>query len=130
MSNSFRGEVPLQVEGRSLTLRLTWAAHDQLIERLGDDYGSTSRLRDLSVLVEELSGGEISAEEVYEASPPVKPAMAAVQRAILLGWLGPDDAREEAGEAADGPFSRLAGVFAAFWSGRSKQGSAMPSSGA
>jgi hypothetical protein len=129
--NAWLGQVPLRVAGRELNLQLTWAAHDRLLELLGEDYGTGGKLRDLSVLVHELSGGSISAEAVYEASPPIRLTMAAVQRAIVLGWVGPEGAGEEAGEEAAGPFlRRLAKGFAGFFSGRWRRVSAMTGSGA
>lgn len=129
---AFRGEVALEIGDRALTLRLTWAAHDRLLELMGDDYGPSRNMRELSVIVSELSGGEISADEVYALSPPIQPVTAAVEKALLLGWLGPEAAREREEAGGDDPFglSRLVAALRGFWGGRSKPASTPSASGA
>nr|GGI01498.1 hypothetical protein GCM10011355_32280 [Aquisalinus luteolus] len=115
--NRFRGDVALEIDGETHTLRLTLGALAQIETALGTDdlAGLTARLanpsaRDLLVILSALLGGgghDVAVDTLKSKSFDLKAAMAAVARAFALA-LGADD-----GERPGKPLSQNTGAAGA-----------------
>lgn len=97
--NKYRGEVPIDIGDRHLTLRYNMTAIAALKESFGDQahvvLNNACSSCDVKVLatgiaigLERNHPGEFTQEKVLELSPPVRPSQQAVYEALMAGWYG------------------------------------------
>lgn len=91
----------VKIDGRSYDLKVTWAAHEHLKSRLGEDYTQVLHeafdkrdLTSLSVGIAACVEG-LDADTVYQASPPIAPIWEALTEALLISFYGPSKTPED-----------------------------------
>ena len=122
----FRGVVPIQIGGATLSLCYSHSALDRLVGEYGKDplqaIAPGLDVYDTETVCKVLSAGlidqyeELTWERIHELSPPILPAIAVIEKALDLSVNGPDDARQAVAQARP-PRSLLTRLLA--WSGLS-----------
>jgi len=94
MANPHRGEVELTAGEKTLKLVFDWNAIAVLQDEFGEDETFEKlKVKTLARLLEigcQKHHPEMTADEIMDLSPEIPAAMEAVQKALLLGWGGPD----------------------------------------
>ena len=102
----------VKIGGRAYDLKVTWAAHEKLKSRLGEDYTQILHeafdkrdLTSLSIGVASCADG-LDADTVYSASPPIAAVWEALTEALLVSFYGPTK-KPEGGDEKGKLISRL-----------------------
>jgi len=115
MNNLSKGIIEYTLDGRRVKLCFDWTAIEALVEILGKNFDSQITraslefdtpvlAKALSVGLEKHQPGEFPAENIMELSPPVIPAVTAIQQALTVAFHG----KLEVPESRDGnPLRRL-----------------------
>ena len=104
--NKYRGQVPIQIDGKDLILQFDMNAIAELNEEFGDQghmvlmaATGSSAMKDLAFGVaaglQRNHPGEYTAEMILEITPPIKPLQEAVYEALQSAWHGPAGPPEE-----------------------------------
>lgn len=111
MRNAHRGEVTLPGLG---TLRYDWDGLARLIGEFGQDFDSVVAKASASMDVDTIAkavaiglGGDVTAEDVKRASPPIVPAVQAVMRALNLAFHGDEKGAAPADQADANPRAKI-----------------------
>ena len=90
----------VKIDGRAYDLKVTWAAHEKLKSRLGEDYTRILHeafdKRDLTSLSIGVACcvDDLDADTVYLASPAISPIWEALTEALLISFYGPSKTPE------------------------------------
>lgn len=88
--NKITGECPVDINGRTYTLRFDWTA----LAAVESEHGSSPNLFSPAVVASVAAAGfkrthpELTAERITELSPPLVPLANAVQHALTWAYFG------------------------------------------
>jgi hypothetical protein len=113
-ANTYTGEVPLQLAGRTFVLVYDWTALARVKSEIGDDAlklvldgGDPASLAKVIAAGLARHHPEMSDAAVMAASPPLVPTVAKVKEALAYAYWGPKGEPEETKENPPGRMARL-----------------------
>ena len=95
------GEVIVDIGDKQMTLVYDWRALAEIKERLGTDgqvnamNGDINALADLAAIGLMRHHKDVSASDIIDASPPVMPLVAIIDKALSASYFGPGGPPEE-----------------------------------
>lgn len=109
-ANPVRGTVPIEIDGVTYIMRLTWHGVAQIRELYPDGYD----LMDMKTLATIMAiclpdQKDVSAEWVMDRAPPIEPSIEKVSDMINYAWFGTKEPPEvKAPEAEENPPKKTA----------------------
>jgi hypothetical protein len=122
MRNLYLAQVPIVVEGKTLTLQFDYAAMAAIRGEIGNDDRRSRLLRGtdpkavqpkLVAIGLQRNHPDWTEERVFEASPPIRPTVLAIEESLNALYFGPDGPPRE---ALENPLMRTLRRAMRFWS--------------